>query len=103
MACLFFICFCELDYTLSDVTRALVFQGFTRLCKTPGFAGGYLLRLCCIFCFCDGFVEILCAVCYSAHAGKGQRTRELTTTCNSHHRRAGDGCSPETNPYHKIS
>lgn len=28
-----------------DVTRALVFQGFTRLCKTPGFAGGYLLAV----------------------------------------------------------
>ena len=23
-----------------DVTRAPVIQGFTRLCKTPGFAGG---------------------------------------------------------------
>ena len=38
---------------------------------------------------------MLCSVCYSAHTGKGQRTRELTTTCKSHHRRAGDGLRSE--------
>lgn len=38
---------------------------------------------------------MLCAICYSAHTGNGQRTRELTTTCNGRHRRAGNGFRPE--------
>lgn len=37
-------------------------------------------------------------VWYRITTGKGQRTRELTTTCNGRHRRAGDGFRPETNP-----
>ena len=40
---------------------------------------------------------------YRVITGKGQRTRELTTTCNSRHRRAGDGYRSETHPNHKIS
>lgn len=30
--------------------------------------------------------------------GKGQQTRELTTTCNGRHRRAGNGFRPEETP-----
>ena len=35
---------------------------------------------------------------YCVITGKGQRTRELTTTCNGRHRRAGDGLRPEETP-----
>ncbi|WP_394963869.1 hypothetical protein, partial [Candidatus Allofournierella excrementigallinarum] len=62
-----------------DVTRALVIQGFTRLCKTPGFAGGYLLSfshngrfpfLRCLvgntdfFCFCEIPIANGNSLCY---------------------------------------
>lgn len=39
-----------------------------------------------------------CMVWYRIATGKGQRTRELTTTCNSRHWRAGDGVRPEETP-----
>ena len=35
---------------------------------------------------------------YRVITGKGQRTRELTTTCNGRHRRAGNGFRPEETP-----
>jgi len=43
-------------------------------------------------------VANLCTAWYRIATGKGQRTRELTTTCNGRHRRAGDGLRSEEYP-----
>ena len=41
MACLFFICFCELDYTLSSMLRIIFFLMLTKKTdRAPAFSGG---------------------------------------------------------------